>query len=226
MRIGRDPALKTYLNEARSWDADRLAAARRSVRLAWSLAGISTALAAAAVSAVAVMAPLHRVEPFVVRVDRTTGAVDVMTALSGPKSETYDEAVSKYFLGLYVRAREGWAPEAAEANFRQVSILSAIPEQQKWGEAFRPTNPASPQVLWGNNARAFIDIRAVSFPAPNLANVRFHRSVREVSGTTESDWIATIAFTYVQAPMAEADRLRNPLGFQVTSYRADPEIVP
>ncbi|MGH6970215.1 MAG: VirB8/TrbF family protein [Caulobacteraceae bacterium] len=25
--------------------------------------------------------------------------------------------------------------------------------------------------------------------------------------------------------MGEADRLRNPLGFQVTSYRADPEVV-
>ena len=41
----------------------------------------------------------------------------------------------------------------------------------------------------------------------------------------ESDWIATIAFTYTRAPMSEPDRLRNPLGFQVTSYRADPEVI-
>jgi len=33
-----------------------------------------------------------------------------------------------------------------------------------------------------------------------------------------------VAFTYTRAPMLEADRLRNPLGFQVTSYRADPEV--
>ena len=33
------------------------------------------------------------------------------------------------------------------------------------------------------------------------------------------------AFAYTQAPMAEGDRLKNPLGFQVSSYRADPEVV-
>ena len=33
------------------------------------------------------------------------------------------------------------------------------------------------------------------------------------------------AFTYTRAPMSEPDRLRNPLGFQVTSYRADPEVI-
>ncbi|MCI3135349.1 virB8 family protein [Phenylobacterium aquaticum] len=226
MSLGRDPAVAAYLKEARGWEADRLQAARRSVRIAWTLAAVASGLAIAGVAAVAALVPLHRVEPFVVRVDRTTGAVDIMTALAGPQPQTYDEAVSKYFLGLYVRAREGWAPEAAEANFRQVSILSAPSEQQRWGDAFRPSNPQSPQTLWADHARAWVDIRAVSFPAPHLASVRFHRTVRDASAASESDWIATIAFDYVQAPMAEADRLRNPLGFQVTSYRADPEIVP
>jgi type IV secretion system protein VirB8 len=58
-----------------------------------------------------------------------------------------------------------------------------------------------------------------------VASVRFHRTLRQGLQTTESDWIATIAFAYAKAPMAEADRLRNPLGFQVASYRADPEVV-
>ena len=68
-------------------------------------------------------------------------------------------------------------------------------------------------------------IRAVSFVSDGVANVRFHRTVRRGPQLEESDWIATVAFTYTKAPMAEADRLRNPLGFQVTSYRADPEAV-
>lgn len=32
------------------------------------------------------------------------------------------------------------------------------------------------------------------------------------------------AFKYVERPTSEAGRLDNPLGFQVESYRADPEI--
>ena len=217
--------LKIYFEEARRWDQDRLASALRSKRLAWTVAGVAAILALAGVGAVAALAPLKTVEPFVVRVDNATGAVDVMTGLKGVDHLTYDEAVSKYFLGLYVRAREGWLPQAAEQNFRQVSILSTPAEQQRWADAFRPANPQSPQVLWGERAESLIDVRAISFVSPSVANVRFHRTLRQAQQTLESDWIATLAFTYTKAPMAEADRLRNPLGFQAISYRSDPEVV-
>ena len=217
--------LKLYFEEARRWDQDRLASALRSKRLAWTVAGLAAILALAGVGAVAALAPLKTVEPFVVRVDNATGAVDVMTGLKGVDHLTYDEAVSKYFLGLYVRAREGWLPQAAEPNFRQVSILSTPAEQQRWADAFRPANPQSPQVLWGERAESLVDVRAISFVSPSVANVRFHRTLRQAQQTLESDWIATLAFTYTKAPMAEADRLRNPLGFQVISYRSDPEVV-
>ncbi len=217
--------LKGYFEEARRWDQDRLASAVRSRRLAWTIAACAGVLAFAAVGAVTALTPLKSVEPFVVRVDRSTGAVDVMTGLSGQDHLTYDEAVSKYFLGLYVRTREGWLPEAAEQNFRQVSILSTPAEQQRWADDFRPTNPESPQVLWGQGAESLVDIHAISFISPKVASVRFHRVLRQAQQTTESDWIATIAFAYTKAPMAEADRLRNPLGFQVISYRSDPEVV-
>jgi type IV secretion system protein VirB8 len=218
--------LKPYFEDARRWDEDRLADARRSRRLAWTLAAAAMALSAVAVGAVAALAPLKTVEPFVVRVDRATGAVDVMTGLKGSDRLTYEEAVTKYFLGTYVRAREGWLPQAAEQNFRQVSIMSTPAEQERWAEAFRPSNPQSPQVAWGPQAESLIDIRAISFVSPKVANIRFHRTLRQAGQANESDWIATVAFDYAKAPMAEADRLRNPLGFQVSSYRADPETSP
>jgi type IV secretion system protein VirB8 len=217
--------LKVYFEEAKRWDEDRLTSARRSKVLAWSVAGCAGLVAFAAIGAVAALSPLKSVEPFVVRVDRSTGAVDVMTGLKGADHLTYEEAVSKYFLALYVRDREGWLPQAAEQNFRQVSILSTPTEQQRWADAFRPSNPQSPQVAWGSATVSLIDVRAISFVSPEVANVRFHRTLREAQQTIESDWIATIAFSYTKAPMNEGDRLRNPLGFQVVSYRADPEVV-
>jgi type IV secretion system protein VirB8 len=219
------PDLKAYFDEAKSWNADRLRAAERSRRLAWAVAGFAALVATVAVGAVAALAPLKTVEPFVVRIDRTTGAVDVMTALKSQKPLTYDEALTKHFLAQYVRAREGWLPPAAEANFRQVSIMSTPAEQQRWADAFRPANPLSPQVVYGPAGEAQVTIRAVSFVSDGVAAVRFHRAVRVAQQVTDTDWIATVAFTYTKAPMSEADRLRNPLGFQVTSYRADPEVV-
>lgn len=217
--------LKVYFDEARSWDADRLRSAERSKRLAWAMAAMASLMAIVAVGAVAALAPLKTVEPFVVRVDRSTGAVEVMSALKDQRSLTYEEAVTKHFLDLYVRAREGWLPAAAEANFRQVSIMSTPAEQQRWADAFRPTNPLSPQVAYGPNGEAQVSVRAVTFVAPGVANVRFRRLVRTSQPIEETDWIATVAFDYVKAPMTEGDRLRNPLGFQVSSYRADPEVV-
>jgi type IV secretion system protein VirB8 len=38
-----------------------------------------------------------------------------------------------------------------------------------------------------------------------------------------SHWAATITFKYSNAPMKEKDRAINPLGFQVTEYRNDPD---
>lgn len=217
--------LKAYFDEGRSWSSDRLAGAERSRRFAWLVAGTASVLAIAAVGAVATLAPLKTVEPFVVRVDRASGAVEVMSAIKDQGDLSYDEAVSKHFLAQYVRAREGWLAPAAEANFRQVSIMSTPAEQQRWGDAFRSSNPLSPQVVYGSAGEALIDIRTISFISPRVASVRFRRSVRLSHQVEDSDWIATIAFTYAKAPMAEADRLRNPLGFQVTSYRADAEVV-
>ena len=217
--------LKAYFEEAQSWQQDERKAAERSKRLAWTVAAGACALAVVAVGAVAALSPLKSVEPFVVRVDNSTGAVDVMTGLKGQDHLTYDEAVSKYFLALYVRTREGWLPQAAEANFRQVAIMSSPPEQERWADSYRPSNPQSPQIAWGDNGVSLVDVRAISFVSPKVANVRFHRTLRVSQQDTESDWIATIAFTYTKAPMAEGDRLRNPLGFQVISYRSDPEVV-
>lgn len=216
--------LQAYFREARSWDQDRALAAERSRRFAWIVAGVATATAVAAIAAVTALAPLKSVSPFVVRVNETTGAVDVMTALNGTKPTQYNEAVDKYFLAQYVRAREGWIAPAAEENFRFVSILSTPDEQERWAAAARPTNPQSPQAVYGPTGLADVQIRNISFINDRVANVRFHRTVRQATATTESDWIATVTFSYTKAPMLESDRLRNPLGFQVESYRADPEI--
>lgn len=224
----RPPAdeLKLYFQEARRWDEDRLASARRSRRLAWTVAAGAGALAAAAVGAVAALAPLKTVEPFVVRVDRASGSVDVMRALSAEDGPVrYAEAVSKYFLAQYVRNREGYLDAAAEDAFGLVALMSAPAEQRRWADLYRGSNPASPQNLYGPDGEAIVAVRAISFIGRDVANVRFRRTVRQGARSEQTDWIATVAFTYTRAPMRETERLRNPLGFQVISYRADPEVI-
>jgi len=216
--------LKSYFDEARRWDQDRLKSAERSKRVAWTVAILATTVAIAASTAVAALAPLKTVEPYVVRVNQATGAVDVMTGLTGERGVTYNEAVSKSFLAQYVRAREGYLPPAAQENFQFVTILSTPDEQQRWADLYRATNPESPQVLVGSAGSATVLIRNITFINDKVANVRFSKTVRLGQDVKTTDWIATLTFAYTKAPMLESDRIRNPLGFQVESYRADPEI--
>ena len=147
---------------------------------------------------VAALTPLKTVEPFVVRVDRTTGAVDVMSGLKG--EVTPNEAVSKYFIGQYVRAREGWLPAAAEENFRLVAILSAPAEQRRFADAWRETNPERPQARFGADASVEVEIRAISFINPKVASVRYRRTVTRAQNVVTDDWVATLSFAYRPQP--------------------------
>lgn len=228
MRIRTEgvPAKDTelYFGQARSWDQDRQRKSLRSERIAWIIAGLALVACAAEGFALAGLAPLKTVMPYIIRVNQTTGAVDVQTTLT-QKPMRYDEAVTKFFLAQYVRARESWLSAAAEENFRAVTILSDPGEQQRWGRFFSSNNNASPQVVWGKSATVQARIRNISFINDRVANVRFTRTVQTDTDSQSSDWIATVTFHYTNAPMAEGDRYRNPLGFQVENYRADPEVV-
>ena len=104
-KVSKDQ-LERYFSEARSWETDKVLAIEKSRKTAWLIASISGLITFMAVMAVGMLAPLKSVQPYVVRVDNATGAVDIVSALTGAPAK-YDEAVNKYFLQNYVRWREG-----------------------------------------------------------------------------------------------------------------------
>ena len=227
MAIGvKDSAedLKSYFAEAQSWDRERFVAANRSRRLAWIVAGAASVIALVGIGSVAMLSPLKTVVPYVVTVDRSTGATEVTQQLRGDKSITYDEAVRKYFLANYVRAREGWIPQARQEYFNQVLALSAPEEQHRWIAFYKKDNPDSPQNQLSAGDTVFVSVRAVSFISPSVAQVRFTKRLERERQATETPAIATITFDVMSKPESEAGRYANPLGFQVKSYRADAEV--
>ncbi|MCA1439372.1 virB8 family protein [Ensifer sp. IC4062] len=217
-------ALKSYFENARRFDQDRMIMAERSARIAWSAAIVASILSAASIVAVVALTPLKTVEPFVVRVDNSTGIVDVVSALSST-SGTYDEAVTKYFAARYVRGREGYVWSEAEENFRTVALMSAESEQSRFAAIYRGSNPQSPQNTFGRSATARINIVSIALINPHVASVRYTRTVTRGEEARTTHWVATLTFDYVNAPMSATDRLTNPLGFVVSEYRADPEAI-
>ncbi|MEF0941619.1 virB8 family protein [Rhizobium sp. BR 362] len=216
--------LKSYFDKARRFDQDRMIQLERSARIAWFVAIVASALEAASIFAVAGLTPLKTVEPFVVRVDNSTGIVDVVSGLTSTVGN-YDEAVTKYFASRYVRAREGYVWSEAEENFRTVSLLSTASEQTRFGALYRGSNPDSPQNIYGHGATSRVNIVSISLINSNVASVRYMRAITRGDEVHTTHWVATLTFSYSNASMSSTDRLVNPLGFVVSEYRSDPEAV-
>ncbi len=216
--------LKSYFDKARRFDQDRLIQVERSARIAWFVAISASVVAVVSVFAIAGLTPLKTVEPFVVRVDNSTGIVDVVSALTSTAG-TYDEAVTKYFAARYVRAREGYVWSEGEENFRTVALLSNQAQQSRFAAVYRGSNPDSPQNIYGRSATSRINIVSISLINANVVSVRYMRTVMRGDDIRTTHWVATLTFSYVNAPMSSTDRLVNPLGFAVSEYRADPEAI-
>lgn len=215
-----------YLDEAQSWERDKIIELLKSRKTAWIVAGVSSSIAFMAVFAVAALTPLKNVEPYVIRVDNATGIVDVIDAMDDSKTN-YDEAVNKYFTQWYVRYREGYSKDLAEEYYQNVGIMSVGLEQQKYFEWFNPKNPLSPINVYGQYAKCKVKIKGTSFIKPDVALVRYTKEVeRGMDKPQITHWAATITFRYNGARMQEKDRAINPLGFQVVEYRNDPDALP
>ena len=217
--------LKRYFTEARRWDQDRLASALRSRRLAWSAAALATGLAVISTGAVALLTPLKTVEPFVVQVDRI-GSASTVTLLN-TKSISANEALDKYWLARYVNYREEYLNQTSYGNFMATRLLSAQPVGTAYFQQVNPENPQSPTARYGTRGTVEIEVTSITFIGKNHAQVRFIRREKRQADAlpVESRWIATVAYQYLNPPLKEADRLINPVGFQVTDYRLDPETI-
>ena len=208
--------LKAYFEEAASWDRDRLIAANRSKRLAWSVAAIASGLAITGVVAVAMLTPLKTVAPYVITVDKATGASEITSPMSGDRQITYNEAVAKYFLADYVRNREGWIPG--------VLAMSSRDEQARWTAFYSKDNPSSPQSVLTDLDTVFVAIKSVTFVSKNVAQIRFTKSLQRGAVATDTPAIATVTYDTTDTPTTEQQRFKNPLGLEVQTYRADLEV--
>ncbi len=214
-----------YLEEARGLERDYLDELVRARRTAWRAAATAGVLLALALVALAAMQPLKRVEGFVLRVDNATGAVDLVNTLRDGET-SYGEVVDRYFLNKYVLNREGYDYETIQTAYDTALLLSSEGVQREYAALF--AGPGARDKALSNRARIVVRVRSITpGSTSNTALVRFTtRLVRENGQpAAEQSLVATIGFRYVGAPMHEQDRLLNPLGFQVTSYRVDPEVV-
>jgi type IV secretion system protein VirB8 len=219
--------VQRYLEESRGLERDYMAEILRSRQVAWYLAMGSSSLLAVALLALLFLTPLKTNTPFVLRVDNATGHVEVLTTLRESES-SYGEVVDSYFLNQYVLNREGYDDNTIQNAYNTTALLSDPEVQREYYAIFEGVQ-ARDKVL-KDHAKIMVQVRSItptpeSSPGNGIAVVRFSTQIKHNNGSIEPlhNWIATMGYTYKDAVMSSVDRRINPLGFQVTSYRIDPE---
>jgi type IV secretion system protein VirB8 len=223
-------ALQGYFEEAASWDADRLARAGRAAAVAWRVAAAGWLCALASTAAVVLLTPLKRVEPYVIRVDDTTGVVDVVPVYAGHAS--LGEAVTRYFLVHYITVCERFDQAMAQSDYEECGAFNSPRLNQALYAKWNRANPKSPLNVHEDGSVDSIRIESVSFfkrasGTPDLAQVRFARIERNGDGAPGkvSHWIASLEYRYGKPPDDARTRAWNPLGFEVLELGIEPEVL-
>lgn len=219
--------LDKYYAEAESWSADRQRSSDRSRRVAWIVAGVAATIALVEAFALFLLIPLKRDVPYTLLVDRQTGYVEALKPLEQERI-TADAALTRSFLVQYVIARESFDADTLQTNYRKVGLMSAGEARERYVSQMQSGTPGNPLATLPRRAIIDVRIRSVSSLSADTAMVRFDTIQTDPGGQPQiaQNWAAIIRYQYSDAQMSAADRLVNPMGFQVVRYRKDPETLP
>lgn len=231
--FGKKPRVETPTDEkpvfeqAINWESSRVLSVEKSERRAWRIAFVAVGVSVLSIAAIAMMMPLKESVPYVIRVDNVTGVPDIVTAIKD-KAVTGDEVMDKYWLAQYVRARETYDWYTLQRDYNTVGMLSSPNVGQGYAQLFEGKDAIDKTN--GKTLRTTVDIVSVVPGAKNTGTVRFIKTTKrvdqEASPGTVTKWVATIAYEYRSTALVkESARLVNPFGFQVLTYRVDPEMV-
>lgn len=220
----RDPERDQYYAAARSWAEGQELAAARETRIAWRVAAGASAIALLLAIALALLLPLKSVQPYVLTVDRQTGAVEAPSTLQ-PGRLSQNEAVIQAQLAGYVVARENFDSTDLPLLYRRVQTMSARPVAAAYVAEMAANNPASPLNTLNRGDTVSIKIRSVSLIGEASGLVRFTatRTAPGAAAGQSTNYVSAISFGFNGRPLSQAERFNNPLGFQVTRYRRDVE---
>lgn len=236
----KELALERYFKEAASWDADRVAQRDRVLRIVAWAAAAGWLCALMGVAAVMFLTPLKHVEPFVIRVDNSTGLVDVVPIYAG--TSDLPEHLTRHLLTLYITTCERFNHATAESDYEQCGAFNTPERNQIWAAAWARTNPASPLNLYKDGTTVRAQVRSISFlkranGVGDLAQVRYMKVKRAGgSGADQvSYWVATVQYAYAERPKDSKKRewsereLRqrhwNPFNFKIIDFRPEPEVL-
>lgn len=186
--------------------------------------GVFALIAILEAFALLLLTPLKTVTTLPVLVDRQTGFVQTLKA-DGRQELQANAALTQSLLAQYVVARESFDVTDISAEYRKVALWSAGAARRDYLALMPASNPASPLHRYPRTALVETQVKSVSPLGPHTALVRFETRRRDADAQASQPlaWAAVVDYRFSSEPLSVSDRLLNPLGFQVVSYRRDAE---
>lgn len=222
--------LEAYLQEARTWEANKLRdALTQNKFLRWTIVGL-IAIAASLAWAIKGLTPLKTTQPYVVRVDSSTGIVDVVPIYNGEAE--VNELVTRHLLTHYQTSRERYYYAIAETDYETVGAFNNAKLNDEWAQAWQETNPESPLVKFKDGTTVTVHVKGITFLEPDsgardTAQIRFTTETRKGgNGAPQiTHWLSTIKYAYGEPAKDDKTRSLNQMGFRITSYHKEPEVI-
>jgi type IV secretion system protein VirB8 len=227
--VKQDLDLDRYFSEASAWDVDRIAQLRKDTRVAWHVAAAGGICATACAIALVCVMPLKTVEPYVIRVDSSSGVIDVVPVYKG--TTDVGEVVTRFLLTHYIQTCERFSSASAEQDYFECGAFHTARLNQQWSQQWSPGNPTSPLNLYKDGTIIRVQVKSVSFlkrttGLNDMAQIRYTKAISRGGTGSErhSEWIATIQYAYGKPSSDAGTRLRNPLGLKIVDVQREAEV--
>ncbi|EAL6307204.1 type IV secretion system protein, partial [Campylobacter jejuni] len=197
--------MKNEFNTAIDYEASFRYLIEKSNKRAWLIAFISIFIAIISIIAVVLLTPLKTIEPYVIRVDNTTGMVDILTMLD-EKEIKANEALDKYFISTYVKAREGYYYDLLNQDYLLTQLMSSEKVANEYRALYEGDN-ARDQILKNSN-EVSVQILSIVLGESNgvkTATVRAIITTKNLTskGTTQATKVITLSYDYILAKASE-----------------------
>ena len=216
---------QTHFDKALDWEASRIQQIEKSERRAWSVVLLEAGVIGALAVAIALMLPLKETQPYVLKVDKSTGTTEIMT-VANVKDVGYEDTQDKYWLNQYIRSRETYDWRTVENDYIKTREMSDDNVFLLYSKMFEGANSLEKKI--GDKKRIITEIQSVVPNGNGIATVRFIKKQIDNQTGEEVKSLCTATMGYEYHPefkVKEENRLVNPFGFKVTSYRVDAEMM-
>jgi type IV secretion system protein VirB8 len=208
--------------------------ARRSERRAWWVAFGAILMALILAGGYFYMLPLKEKVPYVVMADAYTGTSTVARLTEDFTNHhiSTNEAINRSNVAHFVMARESYDMAMLNlGDWSTVQTMASPGVKAEYSRLYSSMSEDSLYKTYGKDNAIRVKLLSIvllgggSNITPKGATVRFQRSLfNKQTGSTQpmDSKIATLEFTYkANLEMDDQNRIQNPLGFWVTSYRVD-----